>query len=204
MTGHQFGWLSAGVLTVVLLALFFDNQGVHAYTENQAEHGAAIFAARCSTCHGDAGQGLAQWRLTWDQQHQNCSASKCHGRDHPPEGFYFPNNYAPALIGANTLERFRTARDVFDFVSARMPFQAPGSLSQDEYWSLTAFLLDRHGVNPDSTNLDATTAGSIALHRPASADPEQASVTNQLVLGALGLTALILSGVILHTRNRRA
>lgn len=119
---------------------------------------------RCSTCHGDKGQGLTlEWRLTWPETHQNCSTPKCHGRQHPPDGFEIKNNYAPAVIGTGTLTRFRTAQALFTYISTTMPMHAPGSLTQDEYWALTAFLLAAHGVPADNVPLDGTTASQITL-----------------------------------------
>ncbi|MBI4673247.1 MAG: hypothetical protein HY741_16470 [Chloroflexi bacterium] len=49
------------------------------------------------------------------------------GTRHPPEGFTFPKNFAPALVGANALTRLKNAQMLFDFIRARMPYQAPGT-----------------------------------------------------------------------------
>lgn len=129
----------------------------------QADAGAVIYYERCMACHGDQGQGLTiEWRAQWDVEHQNCAKSTCHGARHPSEGFQFPKNFAPAIVGANSLTRFENAQGLFDFVSARMPFQAPGTLTRAEYWELVAYLLQKRGVRV--ARVDETNAPHIALH----------------------------------------
>ncbi len=129
----------------------------------QADAGAVIYYDRCMACHGDKGQGLtAGWRAQWDVEHQNCARSTCHGPRHPPEGFQFPKNFAPAIVGANTLAKYENAQALFDFVSTRMPFQAPALLTRDEYWQLVAYLLRQRGVNV--ARVDETNARGIRLH----------------------------------------
>lgn len=128
----------------------------------QADAGAVLYYERCMACHGDKGQGLTvEWRAQWDVEHQDCARSTCHGARHPPEGFTFPKNFAPALVGANTLTKYENAQDLFDFISARMPYQAPGSLTREEYWQLVALLLHRRGI--DIAEVNAENAARIAL-----------------------------------------
>lgn len=155
---------------------------------SQAERGAVVYYYRCMACHGDRGQGLTvEWRAQWDVEHQDCSRGPCHGGRAPPEGFRLPKNFAPAILGANTLTRFENAGALYAFVSARMPYQAPGSLSRDEYWQLVAFLVNRHGVQVDA--LDAVNAARVPVNPPAQ-PPE-------LVwwLGALGVVAAVAGAV---------
>src|SRR5512134_251602 len=62
----------------------------------QLDYGQEIYRLVCSACHGDVGQGLTpEWRSTWAPEDQNCWKSKCHGQNHPPDGFTFP--VAPAI-----------------------------------------------------------------------------------------------------------
>ncbi len=131
---------------------------------DQATRGAELYAMRCITCHGDRGQGLTrEWRLTWDDEHQNCAKPKCHGRDNP-EGFYLPNMYAPAIVGPDTLDEFETAQDLFDFISTRMPFQEPGILMPEDYWALTAYLLRQNGITLPGAEVGQDNARAILLH----------------------------------------
>ncbi len=135
-----------------------------ANASDQAVRGAEIYAMRCITCHGDRGQGLTlEWRLTWDEEHQNCAKPKCHGRDNP-EGFYLPNMYAPAIVGPGTLTKFKTARDLFAFIHTVMPFQEPGILPQEDYWALTAYLLRQNGITLPGAEVGEDNASTILLH----------------------------------------
>ncbi|WP_376791913.1 c-type cytochrome [Thermoflexus sp.] len=137
-----------------------------AYQEKEAERGAAVFARRCSTCHGDRGQGLTdEWRATWPPTHQNCWKANCHGpQPYPENGFTLPR-VVPALIGPNTLRRFATAADLYAYIRARMPFHAPGSLAEEDYRAVTAFLLQQHGIPADDQPFDPEAAQRIPLGR---------------------------------------
>lgn len=170
--------------------------GAVASSPSPADEGNAIFQAHCSTCHGDRGQGLAEWRLTWDPLHQNCSQAKCHGLAHPPDGFYLPNNYAPKIIGENTLTRFRTAQDLYNFISKNMPFQEPGSLAAGDYWLIVAFLLQQHEVAADQVN--PQNAHLISLH------PAQESASPGILPIVIGVVAAaaIASAFLLWSRRR--
>ena len=47
------------------------------------------------------------------------------------------------------------ATTVFDYVRRAMPLTAPGSLIADQTYAVTAYLLSREGVIPDTRRLDA-------------------------------------------------
>lgn len=162
----------------------------------QADQGAVIYYYRCMACHGDKGQGLTvEWRAQWDVEHQDCARSTCHGARHPPEGFSFPKNFAPALVGANALTNYPNAQALFDFISTRMPFQAPASLSRQEYWNLVAYLLSRRGVNV--RRVDETNARGIALN----ASSTQPITALSLAAGFVAGVALI--GVSLYKMKKK-
>ncbi len=113
----------------------------------QLQYGAEVYRLVCSACHGDRGQGLtAAWRATWAPTDQNCWQSKCHGPNHPPDGFQLP--VAPAITGAGTLSAFATAQELHDFIQAEMPWQNPNSLTEKDSWSVTATLLKMNGIDP--------------------------------------------------------
>lgn len=162
----------------------------------QADAGAVVYYYRCMACHGDQQQGLTvAWRAQWDVEHQDCSRSMCHGARPPPEGFTFPKNFAPPLIGPNTLVKYSDAQELFDFVRARMPYQAPGSLSVAEYWQLVAFLLKRRGVSV--THLDEKNARAITWQ------PSPYPVPEQIAAGAALFTIAAASVLYLHKRSRK-
>ena len=143
---------------------------------SQADHGAQIYRLVCQACHGDKGQGLTdQWRSTWHPADQNCWQSKCHAPNHPPEGFDLPR-WAPAIMGSQALLAFPTAYDVYTFIHTRMPWQAPGTLTDEEYWQLTAFLLRANHLVDNAIVLDADNAASVQL-RPGQTPTATATVT---------------------------
>jgi cytochrome c len=84
--------------------------------------------------------------------------AKCHGAD--GQG----TSEAPRLIGQpNGLSGYRTAKGLFDFVSSDMPFDAPGTLTPQEYWDVLAFLLDGNRVIGPDVTLGPDTAEGIRL-----------------------------------------
>jgi mono/diheme cytochrome c family protein len=126
--------------------------------------GRRTYTQWCATCHGDRGQGLALWRSAWNEADQNCTRSGCHGVRHALDGFTMLA-VPPALIGPDTLAKFTSALQLYGFIRAAMPFQAPGSLSDTEYWAVTAFLADQHGADAGGQALNEHTAPGVLLHQ---------------------------------------
>jgi cytochrome c len=130
----------------------------------QADLGAQVYYQVCMVCHGDRGQGLTEeWRGVLDPEDQDCWQSGCHHTKHPEGGFIFPKIVPPA-VGAEVLSHYPTALHLHDFIKARMPWQARGTRSDEEYWQLTAFLLRASGVDPGPAPLDAPRAAEIVLN----------------------------------------
>lgn len=69
----------------------------------------------------------------------------------------------PPLVGEGRLAGFRTAQRLFDFVRVAMPNDAPGTLAEQEYFDVVAFLLVWNGLNPENLPVDASTIGDISL-----------------------------------------
>lgn len=135
------------------------------YPPAQADLGAQEYYQRCMVCHGDLGQGLTdEWRGALDPADQNCWQSGCHGGRVGVGGFEFPR-FAPRVVGGGALARFSTAQDLFDFLKAEMPFQAPASLSDEIYWQLSAYLLRENGFYAGNPELSAATAAQVRLER---------------------------------------
>ena len=110
-----------------------------------ADVGAEIYRLVCRDCHGDIGQGLTdEWRATWAPGDQNCWQSKCHASNHPPDGFVLPR-FVPPVMGPSGLAQFDEAADLFEFIRSEMPMHNPGSLTDEEYWQLTAYLFQENG-----------------------------------------------------------
>ncbi|MER3405965.1 MAG: cytochrome C, partial [Chloroflexota bacterium] len=87
---------------------------------------------------------------------QVCAA--CHGEDGQgqPEG-------GPAIIAAPSLVFYATAADLFDTIRRTMPENNPGSLSEQEYWDVVAYILAQSGLNPEGLPVGPDTAGSIPV-----------------------------------------
>lgn len=166
------------------------------YPPTQADLGAQEYYQRCMVCHGDRGQGLTdEWRGALDPADQNCWQSGCHGGKLGYDGFEFPR-FALRVIGGGALARFATAQDLFDFLKAEMPFQAPGSLSDELYWQLSAYLLRENGFLTGSPALSAATAAQVLLQRP---QPAPSVPWWPIALGSLALSAI---AIVLFLRRR--
>ncbi len=130
---------------------------------SQADFGAEDYWLNCSPCHGDQGQGLTEdFRQQYPVEDQNCWLSGCHGRRPYPNGWTIPD-VVPALIGPGTLSRFGTGAVLKAYIQAKMPFQTPGSLDEDTYWRLAAFLLRENGYWSGAGLLDETSAVRVRI-----------------------------------------
>jgi len=113
-----------------------------------ATRGAALFEAQCAACHGARGEGIAP-------------NPPLVGRE-PREGFAFGND--PKLV--RTVGNYwPEATTVFDYIKRTMPLSAPGSLSDDDVYSLTAYLLVANEILPAGATLDS--ASLMAVRMPA-------------------------------------
>jgi mono/diheme cytochrome c family protein len=110
--------------------------------------GAALYATQCAMCHGTAGEGIAP------------VYPALIGRDPKAEQFVFATD--PKLT--HTIGNYWPyAPPLFDYIKRAMPLTAPGSLSDDQVYALTAYLLAANQVLADSTVLDAATLRSVRM-----------------------------------------
>lgn len=65
----------------------------------------------------------------------------------------------PAVIGQSTLAKFPDAAQLNSYVGATMPFWKPGSLTKEEAWEVTAFILRKNGLWDDVKELNEFKAG---------------------------------------------
>jgi len=111
--------------------------------------GKEFYAAACAACHGDKLQGVA-------------------GLPNMPSGA------ALRLIGGRgtltsqkptvTVESYWPyATTLFDYIRRAMPYTAPGSLSADEVYALSAYILAEGKIIDRSAVLDATTLPKIEM-----------------------------------------
>ncbi len=107
--------------------------------------GATLFAARCSRCHGATGKEGPNDVLVGAQ---------------PRDGFPFAKDPAiPHTIG----NYWPYATTVFDYIRRAMPPDAPGSLSDTDVYSLTAFLLHANELIAADAVIDATTLPKVVM-----------------------------------------
>jgi S-disulfanyl-L-cysteine oxidoreductase SoxD len=102
--------------------------------------GDAIFAAKCAACHGAHGEGKPMDRLVGGIGTL---------RDKKPiktVGSFWP--YATTL---------------FDYVRRAMPLNAPQSLTPDEVYAVSAYVLFLNGIVPQDATLDADNLAKIKM-----------------------------------------
>jgi cytochrome c len=110
--------------------------------------GAAVYKAKCATCHGANGEGVAP------------AYPALVGRDPKAENFVFATD--PKLV--HTIGNYWPyATTVFDYVRRAMPHAQPGSLTNDEVYAVTAWLLAANQVIPMNTTLDAKTLRAVRM-----------------------------------------
>ena len=108
-----------------------DGEGLPAGSGSVAE-GKKVYQGQCLSCHGPLGQGASADQL---------AGAKMALTDDWPEktvGNYWP--YATTL---------------FDFTRRSMPMQRPGSLSNDEVYAVTAYVLYLNAIIEKDSVLDA-------------------------------------------------
>ncbi len=72
----------------------------------------------------------------------------------------------PGLVGAafrNYVGKSGTAASLYDFISKQMPADRPGSLTQQQYLDVTAYLLARNGYPAGDVPLTTSTLSQVAL-----------------------------------------
>lgn len=103
--------------------------------------GRVLYAAQCASCHGPTGAGMPP------------AFPALSGRDPNAENFAFASD--PKLV--HTIGNYWPhATTLFDYIRRAMPFTAPGSLSDDQIYALSAYLLAVDRVIPDTATLDAS------------------------------------------------
>ena len=103
-------------------------------------HGREVFDQQCASCHGAQGEGGVGDRLVGGQ------GTIATAKPVKTVGSYWP--YAPTL---------------FDYIRRAMPQQAPQSLSNDDVYAVSAYILNLNGLVPADATLDAKTLSAIKM-----------------------------------------
>jgi cytochrome c len=108
--------------------------------------GAAIYASACASCHGANGEGKppAYPQLVGG----------------PKGTFDFASDpKIPRTIG----NYWPYATTLYGYIRRAMPLTAPGSLSPDQIYAVTAFLLNREGLIPDTATMNAKSLPAVVM-----------------------------------------
>jgi cytochrome c len=87
---------------------------------------------------------------------------RCHG---PIDG---EGVTAPALFGAEPAKKlasFQTPQALYTFIRFAMPQDKPGSLPEEDYWAVLAFVLARHGLIAEDFAVGPETVEGLRLQR---------------------------------------
>lgn len=117
-----------------------DGQGLPPGRGSVAQ-GEKLYLEQCASCHGEFGEGNGRWP-------ELMGGSGTLKSEDPRKtiGSYWP--YAPS---------------VFDYVRRTMPFTSPQSLSDDETYSIVAYLLNLNDLLPADATLDARSLAAIRM-----------------------------------------
>ncbi|MFI5311129.1 MAG: c-type cytochrome [Gemmatimonadales bacterium] len=124
-----------------------DGEGLPAGSGTVAQ-GELLFAQKCAVCHGAKGEGIAP------------TYPAIVGRDPKAEGFQFGKD---PKLNRTIGNYWPYATTVFDYVRRAMPHPAPGSLTNDEVYALTAWLLAANEVIPANSTLDAASLKAVKM-----------------------------------------
>lgn len=102
-----------------------------------ARQGATVYVQKCAACHGPDGTGTALHR-----------------------GLIPLGNAKPVKIEGSLVPYATT---VWDFINRAMPWARPGSLTPDEVYAVTAYVLFRNDVITETDVLDATTLPKVRM-----------------------------------------
>ena len=179
---------------------------------SQADRGSQVYWLSCLPCHGDLGQGLTdEFRSAYPPEDRNCWNSGCHGERPYDNGFKLPHS-VPAVIGPGALQKFSNAAVLYGYIRGAMPFWKPGSLTDEEAWSVTAFILRQNGLWDGLSELSESNAAGIQVAAPgATSTPPVTEPANgggiqmlwPVVLGGILLLGLVLLLVFFPKKSPR-
>ena len=110
-----------------------------------AAQGAAVFTAACASCHGANGEGKPPYPALLGGPRGAFDFAN------DPKKLHTIGNYWPY------------ATTLFDYIRRAMPVTAPGSLTPDQTYAVTAYLLEREQVIAAGTVLDAASLPKVQM-----------------------------------------
>jgi S-disulfanyl-L-cysteine oxidoreductase SoxD len=113
--------------------------------EGSVSRGEEIYQSACAHCHGSTGQGGAGGALAGAP-------------------LYSPAELAADLSLLRTVGNYWPyATSLFDYIRRAMPFDRPGSLTDDEVYAVTAYLLYLNGLVERSGVVDGETLSRVEM-----------------------------------------
>ena len=110
-----------------------------------AADGAKIYAAKCASCHGKGGEGATAERLVATDAGKNFD--------------FATNAKLPRAVG----NYWPYATTLYDYTYRAMPFMQPGTLTANETYALTAFILALNKIVPEDAVMDAKSLPAVKM-----------------------------------------
>ena len=130
--------ISPAEITAWDINILPDGTGLPPGSGTPAE-GARIYSAKCLACHGQEGKGGPSARLIGGEAVKNMESEKTIANFWP---------YATTL---------------FDYIRRAMPWQQPRSLTNQEVYALTAYILSLNKLIGDSDTMNAQTLPKVRM-----------------------------------------
>ena len=138
-----------------------------ASAKTKAGPGQEAYEKECAACHGKRGEGLSNapaviGATALPEYPRDKSLSTSPALSNNAQQQAADSNRPP---GAASREPFRTAQDLYTYVSTKMPLpkSRAGSLKPEEYCAITNFMLIAHGSSVPEGGVTAENAGSVQI-----------------------------------------
>jgi hypothetical protein len=168
---HERMSLAGGAFVVIALGCAATRLGATpdelTRARGQAEQGAKVYANECAKCHGQRGEGIGSAPAilgpgSLPEFPRNAVNSSDPGMSDPQQ-LQLEMQSRPA--GAAWRDPFRTAQDLFDFTSTRMPKGHPSDVSIADHWAVIGFMLAVQGATLPAGGIGPANASSIQIPR---------------------------------------
>ena len=130
---------STAILAAMDISIPPSGAGLPAGSGNVAQ-GQKVYESKCQACHGPKGVGKPADPLAGG------IGSLASGKAVRTVGSYWPH-----------------ATTLFDYTRRAMPTNAPMSLSDEEVYAVTAYVLFLNGIIPESASMDAQTLPQVKM-----------------------------------------
>ena len=131
---------SSAEIQALNLSVMPNGEGLPEGTGTPRE-GKEIYRAQCASCHGDHGEGRPEFPALVGGRDSLASATPV-----LTVGSYWPY-----------------ATTIFDYVRRAMPYATPGSLTNNEVYAVTAWLLHANGIVTEETVLNRDTLTKVRM-----------------------------------------